>query len=142
MWFFADRIDRKWQIAMGGALSAVLMAGFALQTIPLLVILFGLGVTFSKSVITTAIANYMPECYPTSIRGAGHGLVYGVSRVMAALSGPMIQLVLSTSGPFAVSVLICGSFLAVALVTLLLGPRVLGRTLEPKINPKVIAQSP
>jgi putative MFS transporter len=134
MLMFADRFDRKWQITLGGAACAVLMLGFSMQVTPAVVVLFGVGLTVAKSVIITAIAGYMPECYPTAIRGAGHGIVYGVSRVTAALSGPIIAFVLASSGPRAVSALIAGSFLVVALVTLLLGPRVRGRTLE-ELNP-------
>ena len=105
MLLFADRFDRKWQIAFGGVASALLILGFALQTDPVLVVLFGIAVTFSKTIITTAIACYMPECYPTRIRGRGHGLVYGVSRVMAALSGPVIAFALAAYGILGVSML-------------------------------------
>jgi putative MFS transporter len=134
MLLFADRFDRKWQIAGGGIASAVLILCFALQTNPVLVVVFGIAVTFSKVVITTAVACYMPECYPTRIRGRGHGLVYGVSRIMAALSGPIIAFTLAGFGILGVSLLIGGCFLAVAGITMLLGPRVHGRALE-DINP-------
>jgi putative MFS transporter len=130
MTLFADRFDRKSQIAFGGIATAVLILGFALQTDPVLVVLFGIGVTFSKTIITTAIASYMPECYPTRIRGRGHGLVYGVSRTMAALSGPMIAFVLAESGIIGVATLIGACFLIVAGITLTMGPSVRGRTLE------------
>lgn len=134
MSFFADRIDRKWQVAIGGIGSAVLIWGFAVQTDPLLVVVFGIGVTFCKTIITTAIASYMPECYPTLIRGRGHGLVYGVSRIMAAFSGLIIAFILARFGIDGVAGLIGVSFFMVAFITLLLGPRVKGRTLE-EINP-------
>ncbi len=134
MWFFADRVDRKWLITVGGVVCAILMLGFSMHVNPVVVVLFGVGVTCSKTIIITAIAGYMPECYPTTIRGAGHGMVYGVSRVTAALSGPIIAYVLATSGAQAVSALIAGSFFMVALVTFLLGPRVRGKTLE-ELNP-------
>lgn len=130
MLLFADRFDRKWQIGFGGVASAVLIAGFALQTNPLLVVLFGIGVTFSKTLITTAVAAYMPECYPTRVRGRGHGLVYGVSRVMAAMSGPIIAFALAGYGIAGVASLIGICFLVVAAITVLLGPRVHGRMLE------------
>ena len=93
-----------------------------------------MGVTCAKTVITTAVASYTPECYPTGVRGSGHGIVYGVSRVMAALSGPIIAYVLARQGPLAVSNLIAGCFVCLALVTFLLGPKVRGRTLE-ELNP-------
>lgn len=134
MLLFADRFDRKWQIAFGGIASVVLILGFALQTNPILVVLFGIAVTFSKTIITTAVACYMPECYPTRIRGRGHGLVYGVSRVMAAMSGPIIAFALAGYGIIGVSVLIAICFFVVAGVTMALGPRVHGRMLE-QINP-------
>lgn len=131
---FADRIDRKWQIALGGFGSALLIWGFAVQTNPVLVVVFGIGVTFCKTFITTAIAGYMPECYPTVLRGRGHGLVYGISRLMAALSGLLVAWILARQGVVGVSALIGVSFAVVALVTVLLGPAVRGRTLE-EINP-------
>lgn len=131
---FADRIERKTQIAIGGIASALLIWGFAVQTNPVLVVLFGIGVTFSKTIITTAIAGYMPECYPTSVRGRGHGLVYGVSRIMAAVSGLLIAFILARSGIAGVATLIGASFAVVAGITLLMGPRVKGRMLE-EINP-------
>lgn len=131
---FADRIDRKWQIALGGIGSALLIWGFAVQTIPALVVVFGIGVTFCKTMITTAIAGYMPECYPTVLRGRGHGLVYGISRLMAALSGLLVAWILARQGVAGVAALIGVSFTVVALITLVLGPKVRGRTLE-EINP-------
>lgn len=134
MLLFADRMDRKWQITFGAATSALLMVGFSMHVVPLVVVLFGVGITFAKSVMTTAMAGYMPECYPTGIRGAGHGIVYGVSRVTAAMSGLIIAWVLANNGPRAVSALVAGSFAAVAVVTWLLGPRVRGKTLE-ELNP-------
>jgi len=134
MSIFADRIDRKWQIAIGGVGSGLLIWGFAIQTDPLLVVLFGIGVTFCKTIITTAIASYMPECYPTLLRGRGHGLVYGVSRIMAAMSGLIIAFTLARFGINGVAGLIGVSFFMVAFITVLLGPRVKGRTLE-EINP-------
>ncbi len=135
MLLFADRFDRKWQIAVGGVASALLILGFALQTNPMLVVAFGIAVTFSKTIITTSIACYMPECYPTRIRGRGHGLVYGVSRVMAAMSGPIIAFVLASFGINGVAALIGLSFFVVAGITVAMGPRVQGRLLE-QINPR------
>lgn len=134
MSLFADRFDRKAQIAFGAVASALFIAAFTLLSSPALVVTFGLLVTFCKSIITTAIANYMPECYPTRIRGRGHGLVYGVSRVMAAFSGLLIAYALGFGGIEAVGLVIFVSFTVVALITLALGPSVKGRTLE-EISP-------
>jgi hypothetical protein len=56
--------------------------------------------------------------------------VYGVSRVMAALSGPIIAFALAGYGIAGVASLIGVCFLVVAGITVLLGPRVHGRMLE------------
>ncbi len=119
----ADRIERKWVIV--GA--AVGMSGFGLlfagASNPVLLVLFGLGITFSSNLLSFGFHSYQPELFPTRVRARAIGFVYSMSRLSAMLSGFFVAYCLREFGTTGVFALIIGSMAMVALSIGVFGPR-------------------
>ncbi len=123
--FFADRLERKWQIAAGGVI--VIIAGllFSVQTVVAGWLVFGLMITLGNNLSSYGAHTYRSELFPTSLRARGIGLVYSIDRLMAAFNSYVIGFILVTWGVNGVMVYIVGAC-AVAIATVLLfGPRTL-----------------
>jgi putative MFS transporter len=127
---FADRFERKWQIAW----AAICIAGFGLafsqQTTALGVILFGALVTLSNNWMSFSFHAYQTELYPTRIRAQAVGFVYSWSRLSAVMSGFLIAFFLGRYGTTGVFCFIAGAMLLVFIVIGGLGPATTRRRLE------------
>lgn len=128
--FFADKIERKWQIIGGLAGMAVLMAAFAFATAPAALILLGIGFTLAANVMSYAYHGYQAELFPTRIRSRAVGFVYSWSRLAAAFSGLIIGSLLVSGGVPAVAVFIGGAMLVGIAVIGIFGPSTGGMGLE------------
>ncbi|HEX9391814.1 MAG TPA: MFS transporter [Usitatibacteraceae bacterium] len=127
---FADRVERKWQIVIGGAIVAVSGLLFAWQTTAVMWIAMGVFLTFGNELKGTATHTYRAELFPTELRGKAVGFVYSFSRLASAVSSYLIAFVLLQFG-------VQGVFITLALfiglsifVTLMYGPRTLGLAYE------------
>ncbi len=85
--FIADRIERKSQIVIGAAGTAVFGLLFSRQSAATNLILFGALVTISNIVLSYSYHAYQTELYPTRIRARAVGFVYSFSRLATILSG-------------------------------------------------------
>jgi putative MFS transporter len=112
--FFADRIERKFQIIGGLAGMAILMAAFAVASAPAALILIGIAFTLA--------ANVMSYAY--------HGYVYSWSRIAAAFSGLIVGSLLATGGVPAVAVFIGGAMMVGIAMIGMFGPSTNGLALE------------
>jgi MFS transporter, putative metabolite:H+ symporter len=128
--FFADRIERKYQIIGGLAGMAVLMTVFAVATSPAMLIPIGIGFTLSANVMSFAYHGYQAELFPTPIRSRAVGFVYSWSRLAAAFSGLIVGMLLVTGGVPAVAVFIGGAMLIGIAMIGTLGPLTNGKGLE------------
>jgi MFS transporter, putative metabolite:H+ symporter len=128
--FFADKIERKYQIIGGLAGMAVLMTAFALATSPALLIPIGIGFTLSANVMSFAYHGYQAELFPTPIRSRAVGFVYSWSRLAAAFSGLIVGTLLVNGGVPAVAVFIGGAMLIGIAMIGTLGPLTNGKGLE------------
>jgi MFS transporter, putative metabolite:H+ symporter len=128
--FFADKIERKYQIIGGLAGMAVLMTAFALATSAALLIPIGIGFTLSANVMSFAYHGYQAELFPTPIRSRAVGFVYSWSRLAAAFSGLIVGTLLVTGGVSAVAVFIGGAMLIGIAMIGILGPLTNGKGLE------------
>lgn len=119
--FFADRIERKWQIVGASFLMLVFMTIFARLNAP--AALIGVGVLFSLSANTMGYAfhNYQAELYPTRIRARAVGFAYSWSRLSGAFAGLAIGYLLHVGGVPAVAL-----FIGAAMVVLMLSVGTLG----------------
>jgi len=120
---FADKIERKWQIAGMAALIAVFGLLFSAQTTALGVVFFGVLITLSSNWFSFAFHAYQSELYPTRIRAQAVGFVYSWSRFGAIVSSFVIAFFLRLYGNLGVFVLIALGMMVVVLVIGGWGPR-------------------
>jgi MFS transporter, putative metabolite:H+ symporter len=127
---FADRFERKWQIAwaaIGIAASGLL---FAQQSTATGVIVCGLLITLCNNWMSFSFHAYQAELYPTRIRAQAVGFVYSWSRFSAIFSGFMIAFFLGHYGTIGVFGFIAGAMMVVFVVISAFGPAVTNRRLE------------
>jgi putative MFS transporter len=128
--FIADKMERKWQLVWAGVCVGVFILLFALQTNPVLIIVFGIMVTLSNNWISFVFHGYQAEQYPTRIRARAVGFVYSWSRVSAALAGLLIGFFLKEGGTPGVALFIGAAMVVMVSTIGGFGPRTLNRRLE------------
>jgi putative MFS transporter len=118
----ADRIERKWTITALSAVIAIAGLGFAQARSPVSIVFFGALITLLSYWFSAALHAYQAELFPTRARATGVGFTYSWSRLSAALSSLVIGALL-VHGVAAVILFVSLSWLGVALIIGLLGPR-------------------
>jgi putative MFS transporter len=127
---FADRFERKWQIAWAAAGIAGCGLLFAQQSTALGVIVCGLLITLCNNWMSFSFHAYQAELYPTRIRAQAVGFVYSWSRFSAIFSGFIIAFFLGHYGTIGVFGFIAGAMAVVFIVIAGFGPAVTKRRLE------------
>jgi putative MFS transporter len=133
--FFADRIERKWQIIAGSSLVMVAGLLFAAQTAMAGWIICGLLVTVGSNLTAYGTHTYRSELFPTSVRARGIGFVYSIDRLTAAFNSYLIGFILVVGGVSMVLVFIAGVSLLAIIVVALFGPKTRGLAAEAIRNP-------
>ncbi|MCL6631832.1 MAG: MFS transporter [Alicyclobacillus herbarius] len=129
-YLISDRIDRKWLVVFFGVLIAVCGLLYGLTFNTTMIVVFGFLVAMFIQTFAPLLYAYTPELYPTEVRNSGSGLVYGVGR-LANVFGPMIVVFFFNSyGYKSVFVYIAATWIILAVVTAVFGPRTRGRALE------------
>ncbi len=128
--YFADRFERKWQIAWAAIGIAVFGLVFAQQTAAIGVIVCGVLITLCANWLSFSFHAYQAELYPTRIRAQAVGFVYSWSRFSAIFSGFIIAFFLGRYGTTGVFGFIAGAMVIVFIVIGGFGPRVTKRRLE------------
>jgi MFS transporter, putative metabolite:H+ symporter len=128
--FFADKLERKWQIVCAAIGIAVFGLLFARQTTAAGVIACGVLITFCNNWMSFSFHAYQAELYPTRIRAQAIGFVYSWSRFSAIFSGFVIAFFLSRYGTVGVFGFIAGAMAVVVVVIGGFGPAVTRRRLE------------
>ncbi|MBV9828575.1 MAG: MFS transporter [Alphaproteobacteria bacterium] len=127
---FADRCERKWQLAFAALGIAVFGLLFAVQTAVIAVMLCGAAVAFCNTVMAYSLHAYQSELYPTRIRARAVGFTYGWSRFSTIFIGFIIAFCLRNYGNTGVFIFIAGAMFIVFLVIATMGPRTTGLRLE------------
>jgi MFS transporter, putative metabolite:H+ symporter len=127
---FADRFERKWQIAWAAIGIAAFGLLFARQTTAIGVIGCGLLITLCANWLSFSFHAYQAELYPTRIRAQAVGFVYSWSRFSAIFSGFIIAFFLGHYGTTGVFSFIAGAMVVVFIVIGGFGPPVTKRRLE------------
>jgi MFS transporter, putative metabolite:H+ symporter len=127
---FADRCERKWQLAFAALAIAIFGLIFAQQTAAPGIMTVGVLIAFSNTVLAYSLHAYQSELYPTRIRARAVGFTYGWSRFSTIFIGFIIAFCLRNYGTMGVFVFIAGAMLIVFLVIAIMGPRTTGRRLE------------
>jgi len=128
--YFADRLERKWQIVGLSIAIAVFGLIFSQMRVPALIILFGVLITLANTWFSAAFHVYQAELYPTRIRAQAVGFVYSWSRFSSIFISFAIAMALKNYGPVGVFVLIAFAMTIVAIDIGLLGPKTTGESLE------------
>jgi putative MFS transporter len=127
---FADRFERKWQIAWAAIGIAVFGLVFAQQTSAIGVIVCGVLITLCNNWMSFSFHAYQAELYPTRIRARAVGFVYSWSRFSAIFSGFVIAFFLGHYGTIGVFGFIAAAMVVVFVVIGGFGPAVTKRRLE------------
>jgi MFS transporter, putative metabolite:H+ symporter len=127
---FADRFERKWQIAWAAVGIAVFGLLFAQQSTAVGVIVCGVLITLCNNWMSFSFHAYQAELYPTRIRAQAVGFVYSWSRFSAIFSGFIIAFFLGRYGTTGVFGFIAGAMIVVFIVIAAFGPAVTQRRLE------------
>ena len=124
---FADRIERKWQIAGATLASAILGLAFGQQSSSLGLIVFGTAVTMANLLIAYGTHAYQAELFPSAIRAKAIGFVYSWGRLAAVFSSLIIGFLLQEAGTDAVFIFLAGTLVVVSVLVSLMGPKTLVR---------------
>jgi MFS transporter, putative metabolite:H+ symporter len=127
---FADRFERKWQIAWAAAGIGVFGLLFAQQSTDIGVIVLGLLITLCNNWMSFSFHAYQAELYPTRIRAQAVGFVYSWRRLSAIFSSFIISSLLGLYGTIGVFSFIAGAMAIVFVVIGGFGPPVTQRRLE------------
>lgn len=121
--FFADRFERKSQIAFLSV--AVAGAGLAFGAVraPAAIICWGIVIALAINWFSSAFHAYQAELYPTRIRARGVGFVYSWGRLSAIGVGYAVASVAHSFGTQGVFIMIAAAMVLVALVVVAFGPR-------------------
>jgi putative MFS transporter len=131
--FLVDRLGRRTVVAAASFLAAAVGIGyaFALDAPAWLLVTTGfLEVLFVQITANTVLAVYLPELFPTDIRGTGFGASTAVGRVSAAIMPYFVLFVLNGFGSFAVFMMLASVLLLLCLLVLAVGPETRRKTLE------------
>jgi MFS transporter, putative metabolite:H+ symporter len=128
--WFADKFERKWQIAWAAIGIAVFGLLFSQQRSEMLLIFFGILITLTANWLSFSFHAYQAELYPTRIRAQAVGFVYSWSRFSTIFSPFLIQFFLGNYGTTGVFSCIAGAMIVVFIVIGGFGPPVTRRRLE------------
>ncbi|MGA3000103.1 MAG: MFS transporter [Acetobacteraceae bacterium] len=128
--WFADRCERKWQLAFSSLGIAVFGLIFSQQTSAQGIMVVGILIAFSNTVLAYSLHAYQSELYPTRIRARAVGFTYSWSRISTVFVGFMIAWCLRNYGTLGVFTFIAGAMFIVFLVIAIMGPRTTGLRLE------------
>jgi putative MFS transporter len=127
---FADRCERKWQLALSALSIGVFGLAFSQQTDALGIMITGAVIAFSNTVMAYSFHAYQSELYPTRIRARAVGFTYSWSRISTVFVGFMIAWCLRNYGTIGVFTFVAGAMFVVFLIIAFLGPRTTGLRLE------------
>ena len=126
----ADKIDRKWQVAASAAGIGSFGLLFSQQGSGIGIIIWGILVQISNTILSYSFHAYQAELYPTRIRSRAVGFVYSWSRFSTIFVGFMIAFCLRNFGTTGVFVFIASAMATVTGVIALFGPKTTGLRLE------------
>ena len=136
---FADRLERKWQIVLGAAITAAAGLAFVAQRTALGWISCGLVISVAANLLSYGLHTYRSELFPTRLRGRAIGLVYSVDRLSAAFNSYIIGFLLVAFGVAGVLIGITAAAALSMIVIALFGPRTCGLTSEGLEHVQLIA---
>ena len=125
-----ERIGRKPTTALFLSISALMAYLYGHSPTGTMLFISGFIMQFFMFGMWSCLYAYTPELYPTRARSTGAGMASAFGRV-GAITGPIVVgYIIGTVGDAGVFTLGAASFVAAALIVLILGVETRGRTLE------------
>lgn len=127
---FVDRIERKTSVFILALVAAVAVLCFAFVRLEAVMVAGGFVFMMALSGIVAVMNTYLPEIYPTPLRGLGSGLCNGLGR-LAAIGGSFIVAGIFTGFGFgAVFVYIAALMVLLGLIMVIGAARTTNRSLD------------
>ncbi|NDV10410.1 MFS transporter [Rhodococcus sp. IEGM 248] len=130
IYFIADRIERKVILFVSSVITATAMLTFAFSGDPVISIVASFVASMAATSMTVSFYAYIPEVFPTALRGVGVGAVNGAARVTGFLSGISVAAIYSAWGFQWLYTILAGLFLVAGTIILVFGVRTTNRSLE------------
>jgi putative MFS transporter len=127
---FADRFERKWQIAWTAIAIAVFGLIFSQQTSAVGIVVAGILVILANNWQSFSFHAYQAELYPTRIRAQSVGFVYSWSRFSSIFTSFIIAACLASYGVTGVFVFIAAAMALIFAIVGFWGPKSSGLRLE------------
>jgi putative MFS transporter len=127
---FADKVERKTLIFCGGLITAAAVVVFALVDDPLVSVVAAFIAQLGLSSMTISFYTYIPEVFPTALRGVGGGAVYGVGRIAGVISGVAVAAMYAGWGFQTYFLALAALYLLCGAILLVFGARTAKRSLE------------
>ena len=128
--YFAERIERKWQLVGAALLIGISGTVFADSRSVAVVMISGGLIALGTNWLTAIFHPYAAELFPTRIRARAVGFTFSWSRVSAIFVGYWVADLLAAYGPRAVFAMIAVAMLSIVISIGVFGPRTNGRSLE------------
>lgn len=125
----SDRWERKYLIAISAVVIGAFGVMYGLSTGMVPIIILGFCVAMFIQTFAPLLYAYTPECFPTEIRNSGSGVAYGAGRLANGFGPLLIAFLFTHYGYKSVFVYIALTWLMVAIIVTVFGPKTKGRTL-------------
>ncbi|MGU3436445.1 MFS transporter [Actinomycetes bacterium M1A6_2h] len=126
----SDRIERKTAVFCAAMLGGVAMIVFGQSTNPTVTLVSAIVVQMATIAATTSFYTYIPEVFPTHVRGVGAGIVAGIGRAGGVVSGVSVAALYSGFGVANLYLTLGAAMCAVGVLLVVLGPKTTGLSLE------------
>lgn len=130
LFFTADKIERKTTLLSACLLSSAALVTFALADSPTISMAAGFAAQLFMSMMAVTFYTYIPEVFPTNVRGAATGISASFGRIAGIVAGLTIAAIYSGVGYQTLYVLLAVLVVCSGLVTTIFGPRTTNRSLE------------
>jgi MFS transporter, putative metabolite:H+ symporter len=131
---YADRFERKWQIAWSAIAITICGLLFSQQSTALGIVGFGVLITMANNWLSFNFHAYQAELYPTRIRAEAVGFVYSWSRFSSIFTGYIIAALLGKYGVTGVFAFIATAMCLVFIIVSFWGPKTRDLRLEAIAN--------
>lgn len=118
-----ERMERKYLVLASTAAMAVFGLVFGFATAVPLILLSGGLFTLASNVFSDAMHTYLPESFPTSVRGTASGATYSLSKLSTAILPFVLLPMLDRHGPGAVFTVITAALVIMFALIIVWGPR-------------------
>jgi MFS transporter, putative metabolite:H+ symporter len=125
----SDRWERKYLITIVSLTIAAFGSLYGLSSKMMLIVVFGFCVSMFLQAFAPLLYAYTAECFPTSIRSSGSGVVYGAGRLANGFGPPIVAFIFTHYGYTSVFIYIVATWLLVAFIVGIFGPKTKGQTL-------------